>query len=406
MPIRYPLAVVLSISVGVTLGFAREACALAGDRYFVTAGSTVTYDDNLYRLPQGLRPPESTGSSARSDLITSFTLRGQADVQVSRQRLRADASVVNSLFTKHDSLDNRGGGVSLNWDWQATSWWSGNAFYSRNRSLSSFADLRTFEKNTTDVTSYGASAEHWLLPDWRAFASLASSRVDNSARSLAAASADNVAYAAGLRWLTGAGSNVRVGLTVTDGRSPNVQVFPGATVDNRFTQTDLGIDVSWRAGGRTDAGARLAYTERRHPQVGARNFTGVTGRLQWDYRWTGKSGVVATARREIGAVTDLVANYVVTEAAVLAPYYLATAKVRVDLNLERQNRTFAGDPGIVINGVGPREDRVAIVGIAVRYQATRSVGANLAYSHARRSSNRDGFDFAANTFSIGVQGTW
>lgn len=383
-----------------------DAYALAGDRYFVTLGSGITYDDNLYRLPGGVNPPASTGSTARTDLITSLTLRGQADLRIGRQRLRADAAAVASRYAEHDTLDNRGGNVGLTWDWQASSWWSGSAFYTRNRSLASFVDLRSFEKNTIDVTNYGINGEHWLLPQWRAFAGLGFVRVDNSAASLVAASADNRSYSAGLRWLTGRESSVRFGLTYTDGRSPNLQVFPGATVDNRFSQTDLGVDVLWRVSGLSDLSARLAYTERRHPQVGLRDFSGLTGRVQWDYRWSGKTGVLALARREIGAVTDLVANYVVTEAVSVAPYVLLTAKTRVDVALERQNREFAGDPGIVINRVGAREDRLSIVSLNLRYQPSRTVTITGSYAHSTRSSNRSGFDFRGNAIGISVQATW
>lgn len=380
--------------------------ALEGDRYTVTIGSSLTYDDNLYRLPNGQTPPASTGSTRRSDLATGLLLRGQTNLAIGRQRLRADLTGTNTRYLAHDTLDNRGGSGAVDWDWQMTSWWSGRLYWARSRSLSGFADLRTFEKNTNDVQRFGGEIESWVLPDWRAVAGVGAVKVDNSAASLSAAAQDNLVWNVGVRYQSGRASTVRVGLAVTDGRSPNQQVFPGAIVDNRFRQSDLGIDGSWLFSPATRLSGRLAYTRREHPQVAARDFSGVTGRAQFDWMLTGKTGVTLVVRREIGAVADLVSNYILTDAASVTPYWLATAKLRVEAGLEAQRRTFAGDPGIVLTDIAPREDELRNLSFAVGYAATRTVTMNASLVHGTRSSNRPGLQYRADTAALTAQIAW
>ena len=189
----------------------------------------------------------------------------------------------------------------------------------------------------------------------------------------------------------------------TDGDYPN-RSQPTIVGDTGFTQYDAGVDFSWGfLGGKSEILGRLAYTERDFTNLSQRDFSGPTGNIRFNWRPTGATGVVAIVRRQIGGVEDVTANYILTTAARIAPYWLVTPRIRLEAWYEYLNRDYEGQPGVAIDLIEQREDRYNYAGLSATWTPTRNWRVGLAVQYSNRSSNRPNADFDDITTTATLQ---
>ena len=75
-----------------------------GDVVKFTAGAGVAYDDNVFRLPNGVNPDVRTGSTARGDTIFTLNAGAAVNKDVSRQNFVLGADIVQGLYMEHTDL--------------------------------------------------------------------------------------------------------------------------------------------------------------------------------------------------------------------------------------------------------------------------------------------------------------
>jgi exopolysaccharide biosynthesis operon protein EpsL len=378
-----------------------------------TAGTGLTFDNNLFRLPAG-EHPTGLESTSRSDLFWNAFVGGQAYLPVGRQVVRADLNVSTTHYDRYTFLNYRALNGLGAWDWRIGSVFSGTLSYGQLQALSSFVDVHSFERNINTVRTAVSENEFWMLPDWHLTAGIVSTHADNSSPSLFFAKLEESALDAGIKYLTYGQNYLRLSWREAWGRYPNQEFIPGtpgvpgtgSTIDNRYEQTDVGLDYYQAPTGASQLTARLAYTDRRMPNLPQRNFSGPTGRISWDYAATGKVGFNLLARREIGAYTDLVTNYILTEAASITPYWLATSKVRLEASLERQRRDYRGDPQFILTNQPPEVDYLTFWRLTATYDATLRWRVMVGWQYSTRTSNVNGLDFSDQTVYATVQYKW
>jgi len=371
----------------------------------MTVGAGATYDDNLFRLPAG-QTPTGLRSASRSDFFWNAFVDGQAYLPVSRQVLRAGLTLATNGYQNYSFLNYQAVNGSAAWDWRIGSRFSGTLSYTQLQALSSFIDLRSFVRNINTVRIASAENEFWMLPDWHLTAGVASTRVDNSDEALSFAKLDETAADAGIKYVTYAQNYVKLYWREAWGKYPDQQVVAGSFFDNRYDQTDVTLEYFQAPTGASQVIARLAYTERRSPNLPQRNFSGPTGRLSWVYAATGKLGFEALGRREIGAYTDLVSNYIVTDAVGVTPYWRVTGKLRVDASVERQRRDYRGDPSFVLTNQPAEHDLLTFWRLSTTYDLAFRWKAVAGWQHSSRSSNVHGLGFSEQSVYASVQYKW
>src|SRR5579871_3431895 len=276
-------AALLLFAAAVVLWPGRPAPAQQLPRPFaMTVGAGATYDDNLFRLPAG-QTPTGLRSASRSDFFWNAFVDGQAYLPVSRQVLRAGLTLATNGYQNYSFLNYQAVNGSAAWDWRIGSRFSGTLSYTQLQALSSFIDLRSFVRNINTVRIASAENEFWMLPDWHLTAGVASTRVDNSDEALSFAKLDETAADAGIKYVTYAQNYVKLYWREAWGKYPDQQVVAGSFFDNRYDQTDVTLEYFQAPTGASQVIARLAYTERRSPNLPQRNFSGPTGRLSWVY---------------------------------------------------------------------------------------------------------------------------
>lgn len=408
-----------AFAAGAVLG--NTANADQGDAFHFFVGQTVTYDDNLFRISdsvseQGLQ--RLLGGTKLSDTISTTYAGATFDKLLSRQTLHADVSFNINRYSHYSALDYSGLRANANWGWQFGNYLKGVLSYERNRKLIDFGSLNPNDRGSVrDVNTYDrlyASADWWFHPEYSFGAGY--SRTSSSYSSIQRRSSEYDADALELnaKFQPKTGNLIGLSLRQTKGSYPNRQIatdpFTGeilATVDNSFDQTDAEVNGDWRLTGQSRIFGRLGYTTRKHDQVTERDFSGMTGRLTYNWALEGKTSVDVSLRREIGAVEDIDASYVLTNGISISPVWYPTAKTSLSAKYDWSKRRYEGDPfgilGSNLSGLSIRKDTVNTASLSGTYQPLRSLQLSLTLQHERRTSSRELADYTDNLASLSAQ---
>lgn len=379
-----------------------------GDVVKFTAGAGVAYDDNVFRLPNGVNPDARTGSTARGDTIFTLNAGVAVNKDVSRQNFVLGADIVQGLYVEHNSFDYtlyNFGGV---WNWQVGNKFGGTIGYSQNQYPNSFLDVRSFEQNKRTIGIPEVSAGYQFLPDWELRASYKFVDITNSTEAFRLSNLEMNVYEGAVRYTTRFGNLVDLYYRYTSGTRPNVTI--PVPLDRDWNQNDVGVNVArWEFSGRSKFSGFLGYTNRSYPLFPQRDFSGPTWNFTYIYLPTTATAVNLSFYRLIGAFTDVTTNYIVTTGVLLRPTWQVTGRIGLGLTASYMNRDYKGDPGILTPGTPgfeKRQDDLTLLGVEATYAILRNLKGTLYYRWQKRDSNRQGFDFNDNTVGAGVEWTF
>lgn len=374
------------------------------------ASQTFQHDSNLLRLPASISPALITGGSAtsRSDLISITSAGVRFDREYSLQRFRADAALNAVRYGDYTNLNYLGYNAGGTWNWALGRQWYGEATVRGERYLASFADIRTVEKNVVDRTRLRASAGYRFTPAWSVVSSLDTSSLSNSARVFAYNDSRVGGFEAGVRWEPRSGADWQFLWRRADGRYPNRQVRDAlgnampVTVDNAYAEdrlfTRLGVEPTDKSRVQGDIG----FTRRRYENLSQRDFSGVTFGFEYTWRGSDALGVLAYARRDLGAFDTLTASHVDTRVLGVRPTLQLSGKTSAQGLVEHKRLEFAGDPGFVLTSTEQRQDTLTVFSGTLSYEFSRKVLVSGTLRWDRRASSYSQFEFSAR--SIGVTG--
>jgi exopolysaccharide biosynthesis operon protein EpsL len=361
----------------------------------IEATAAISRDDNLYRLPDvdprlfGISPEQ------KSDTVRVLGIGLKLDKEISRQRIVADLKLNDTTYDDNPQLDNTGYNGGLTWDWQIGNNWDGKLGARRRKYQASFSstDRRLTTKDIIKATSYTASGGYRFHPRWRIGGEIHTREYSHSAASRRTSDFESSGTAITLTYRTPANNSIGVRLNHDEGEYPN-RPLPGVAVfDNSYTENEANAVIAWRLSGATALNGTLGWTERRHDNFPARDFSGVTGRLSATWEPTGKMHLTVTALRDIRSLEDEVSNYVLVNSIAISPQWAVTSKIALYAALIREEREYLGDPGIVLADVQAREETLKTARIGVTYSPLRYLNLTLSYQRGDRRSNRPLNDF-------------
>ena len=386
---------------------AGSAHALDGDRIRPFIGVVGTYYSNLFYTDDRI-PTNRFFKGVQSDF--SYGLRGgvNADYYLSRQRFTVAATATQSQFQNNGGLDNIAYNARGAMNWVIGSNWDGDLGATFAESLGSFADIQTKQKNPRTTQSVFGSAMYRVFYDWKLRAALTQSTTENGAPAFRAGNIERTVMELGSRYYSKGGDSF-LGLNFKDTvvRFPNRVFIPGVSkVDSGFHQYDLQGTVDWRYSGETRLSGSLGWTNFQRDELSQRNFTGLTGRLNLNYVWSGKSSLTASVFRDLGPIENTVSTYVLTQGFTVGPSYSITGKVIVGANYTFSQRKFLGDPGFVVNGHANRVDDMQTLSLTMGYAPARNVAVNAALTQSMRHSNAAFSNYSATTLTVSGQLTF
>jgi exopolysaccharide biosynthesis operon protein EpsL len=374
-----------------------------GDTFNFGLAASRTLDDNVFRLAPATDPNLVIGSPEKGDTSTATTFSFAADKAIGRQRLKLDTRISTVRYDRFRLLDHEPNDLKAAWLWQFGNRLRGELSASHRQSLSGFGDFRTPVKNIATNESGFGSLYLRVGADWEAFVSATGSDATNSNGAQLTSNSRSEAMDTGLRYTPASGNWLSVRLRKLDVSYPNRQTTAGTGVDNSYRQNDIEADGAWQLSGASRIDGRLGQTRRTHSEVSARDYSGVTGRISWDWQPTGKTLINLAAKREIGGNSDELATYVVTRRLTFAPSWMPTAKTRLQLSLERSLRSFAGDPGFVLTTLPKREDDIRSASLSASYAPHRSLLFSISLNDEKRDSNYPGLVYNDRTTYVSAQ---
>jgi exopolysaccharide biosynthesis operon protein EpsL len=385
------------------IAWAGGARADAADAINFTVGRSLMRDDNIFRLSDDANAPALIGTRERGDTVATTFAGVRFDRQYSRQRLSASVDARQVRYGRFALLDHDAKDLKAGWDWELGRHFFGRIAWSKSEALTDFGDFRSPVQNinTTEQRTWGV---HFRLhPAWSLGANVFRVDSDNSSPLRETSRYAAEGREAVLKYTPRSGNAMALRLRRTDGHYPNRQVVAGSLVDNSFRQDEVEGSLAWHPGGASRIDARIAAVRRSHDEVPVRDFSGLTGKLAWDWTITGKTSFNVTARREIGAQEDILSSYVVTDSVSLGPTWMPTARTLVQVSIERRVRDFLGDPVASLAGIEKRQDSLSLASLAATWMPIDALQLGLTLRRERRDSNTAGIPYKAGVAFLSAQ---
>lgn len=353
-------------------------------------------DDNIFRAPAeagaGTTPRVSdrqrevgVGATLRlRHSLQSLELRGRFDQvdydrqnQLDHERYRLEAEARMAL------------GSTLGADLDAR----------RERRLESFAFRDDTQPGFVEADSASAALRYALTPRWTARA-----KADHYASRASLIGSrdydlDEQGLEAGAEYRRQGYSSFGLFLREVQGEFPNRQVTPGDGREQDYRQRSLGLRAGYTPSGLSDFALQLGYTRREHDDAGVSDFAGLTGRLGYSRRLSGRSRLKAEAYRDLFYVEEADANYAENLGLSLSADYRYSAKLAFAAVLQRVESDYRGSPGVAVAGEA-RQDDLLSLSLGADYRPALGFSILPEYRYERRGSNA--LDSAHSFSVIGV----
>lgn len=374
-----------------------------------SASQSFYRDNNLGRLPDDkyLSPGylDKYFEGKRSDTYSVTSLGVRFDTEVSRQAFYAGLNGTYTKYFTHSNLDNFSPDARLGWNWRVGDRWSGVLGYSYSGSRVRFEDVSTgvndgeFKRVMRRLHRFNASADYWWHPDWATGVgySYVLNNYDSNERAWDEYNSQEVRL--NLTYRPSTGNRIVLGFIFEDGEYPNQARKAGSL--REWERRDVQLSGVWRLTGVTQLNGYVGYTQRKYNLAPNRDFSGITGRIGFQWTPTGKAIISLSWRREIGADQDSVSNYAVSQGWSLQPTWIITSKISLGASYEYLDRSYGGDPGIFppLWAPPPRDSKTKSYGIHFRYMPTSNSNITLGFRDSRRDAeNYKVYDYCAQTW--------
>jgi len=409
-----PLAWGLGLALGgVTLGGVTLAALAENSPYYIGVSQALGYDSNLLLLSDGQPTPAGL---KRSDVLSTTSVIAGLDQPISRQRVFGNLALRVNRYASNSEYDNQSYSGTLGVDWATVERLSGRLVGNVNRSLASFDQQGiglVSAKNFEDSRALDFSANLGLVTQYSLYGTLGWREIENSLNLPALQSRDynQLSYSAGVRWNPSSRSTFGIGLRQTDGEYPRFQPLPGGGFQaDKFSRRDIDLTATLQPSGASTVSARISTGDTEYDLATQRDFSGVTGSVNWTWVATGKTRFNATLTRDTGV--DSYATIVfntpgtsdfsrVTTALNVSADYAATSKIMLTLGLGTSQRDLVRSLPAALGIPGQAsKDRTNALNLGARWTPSRSVqvGCNAGVQR-RNASGVLSSDFKSNTFS-------
>lgn len=375
-------------------------------------GTSLTYDDNVFRFSDEIQAEAAFGSPKTSDTIKRTEVGLDVDLRLSRQLVSFTSNINKNRYNEFTTLNNVGKSVGLNWRWILGNKVFGSLGWSYNESITGFELLRNLSKNIRSNDTQFFDVNWQLHPDWLATAGYVSSKVDNSQDVFANIDQAEDRLYARIQYKNPRGT--AIGVTVQDAKtrytdrtvlnSPLGVIFFG----DEAVSKEVIFDAAWLPTNKLRINPRLKYSQVDYNNNDfsnispARSFDGVGKRLSIDYIPSSITAFNFVIYDEIYPIQDLTATYLRVKAFSFRPTWAPTDKLKIISKLGYSERLLLGDSGALVR-LDNEFDTIKSAGLSVYYSFSRKATINLAYTGERRSSSNLVQDFDFNTLNLGFR---
>ena len=378
------------------------ACALlapaaeAQDKFSVRLGYGVTWDDNVFRLPDNAPDPElDRGNSGKSDRFSTASIGFLLNVPVSMQRFLLDVTRAAIRYEKFSSQDQDPFSYRGAWQWQLTPRFSGVLSASRAEIAVNVEDVEGRRRIDQRTTTRAATADAWIVGGWHLLGAASDSETTYDEPFLARPDTAEKTAEASLRYIARSNSQVTITRRWTRGTET-------VTDDALFGGSDFTVDATevtatWIASGHSTLHARATRLERRNEVLPQRDFTGTTGEFRYAWRPTGKLAVDLSASRDITPFNiSLESTTRVDDTIAAALVWRIGERTSLLSRASRQKSRY----GEVSTLTEARRDTTDAIEVGLSWAPHRSITLDARLRHEERTSTDPAQVFDANVAGL------
>ncbi|NMM06429.1 MAG: putative exosortase B-associated extracellular polysaccharide biosynthesis transporter EpsL [Polaromonas sp.] len=365
------------------------------------ASENVQHDSNPFRLSDSSNAQTLIGTQSRSDTIAVTTLGFKLNKPIGLQRFEFDANIEDHRYKRFTNLDFTGINYAAAWRWSFTPALHGNLTSDRREYVDNTADVQINGQgvgqsnlNRRTASSTLLDAEYEIDGAWRALGGVFE-RVSTSSQPTFEGDSKVRGLEVGARRVFSSGTSLAY--RFRNGRGNYSDLLSVAPV-GEFKDREHEVRLDWAPSGKTTVQARLAYFDRAHDGLSARDFSGAVGQADVIWAVTGKTSVTWGAARELGSYQTTTSSYYQGYRFFVAPTWRATEKIAVRLRYDHGVRDYRGAlPGFAAID---RKDKTRLASLALEWQAARALKLAASVQRDKRTSNDPRFDYVSN--SVGV----
>ena len=366
-------------------------------------GYAVTWDDNVFRVPDDVTDPEiGRGNAGRSDRFSTASVGLSLNKAFSLQRILLDVAAAAVRYDKFSSQDQDPFGYRGAWQWQLTQRMSGTLSASRDETRVPIEDIEGSRRIDRRVTSVAATADASIWGGWHLLGSVSEAETTYSEPFLAQPDTTQTVAEAGLRYVARSNSQLTVRRRSTRGTETvfDPAIFGGSD----FTLDETEVDATWIASGRSTVHARVTWLERSHQLLPQRDFSGTAGELRFAWKATGKVDVNLSATRSIEPYNLSIGSTTrVDDTITAALLWQLGARTALRSTASRRESRF-GQPAT--SSEPARRDITDIVEVGASWSPQRNVTLDARLSHQQRTSTDALQTFDADIASVSVAFTF
>lgn len=384
----------LSILLAIFLqGISLSATAATGDRFSPYVFASMTHDSNLLRLDQ------SASTSNTSDFVHQAGVGMNVDWKVSRQQILLTAAINDNRFDRYSMLNYQGRDLKGRWNWQLDDHISGDLGYTDNLMIGSFANQQSLVSNQRIQERSFFDGLWSFHPNWQVGIGASKYKLSYPDLIQRIWNREDDVWETTLQYLSSAAGKVGIKLRETNSHYPNRAVDFIRMLDNGFQQREILATLDWNNSGHSLFQGQAGTVQRKHDHFSRRDYNGFNARGTYSWIPTAKARLNATAWHEITAYDDLNTSYSLNRGISLEPSWMPTSTITVSGKIQREQRYFLGDPGILVLTT-KRKDTSVTRELAVSYQPTPSYSFNVSVGNDKRDSNQPQLSFNSETVSI------
>lgn len=349
-----------------------------------------SYDDNLFRVPDGLLNADPSLLSVQSvdDYINRASVGLQTRLDTSRQVFVANLRIDDVRYARNDDLNYRGGSGDLQWDWRVASDWSGRVTARYDRALASFHNYTLFVRDVVDTLGYGAEVRYAIGSRWALLGAGSWSEADHSAPIRRINEFESETARGGVEYRTPGGSLFAVDYRDTAARFPVADSLPNG-VPYKYDDRQYGLNVAYEISAITRIAARLAQEERDYADPRLGDYSGATWNVLLHWAPRTKLYFDVKGWHELTAYADAESDYFVSNGGSVAPTWEPTAKISVTATFSYEKQDYVLDAlAVLAPGETSREDTLRMIKLAVDYAPREYLSFGLGYNFVERESNR------------------
>lgn len=363
----------------------------------LTAGTSVTWDDNIFRLPDNVEP---AAGSARSDRFSSTYLGVRFDKPYVQQRFFLDLTRTAYRYERFSHLDFDATQYRAAWSWRLSNRLAGTLTADRSQSLVNYSDFRDpSQRNLRTSENRAFTVDSWLTGGWYLASRLVQQESRNSVTFLQERGFRQAGGDFGVRHIAGSGSTLALLRRWLAGEYLERGLDAATLLDNGFRRTEDELAVSWVLGGRSSLEGRLARIDYESNHFAARDFSGTAARLGARWAAAARLALDFGASRDESPSSDAFNRRVEQRYTAGAAWELG-ARAALRASVYRGTSEFR-DPLLALAGP-PREDRFIGASLAWDWRVHRLATITASVQRQKRSSNDPAFDYHGTLATLGA----